>query len=122
MESQFGIHFKSVLGLEGNIRYQAIASDKVDVTDAYSTDAMTVKVALVPLKDDLGFFPPYQDINLVRKDLFSKSPEIKPVLEQLHHHQGNGADELRRGYWRQKGRRRGPRFSEEQGAYFINSP
>ncbi|CAB1249666.1 Choline-binding protein [Ruminococcaceae bacterium BL-6] len=84
MESQFGIHFKSVLGLEGNIRYQAIASDKVDVTDAYSTDAMTVKVALVPLKDDLGFFPPYQAINLVRKDLFSKSPEIKPVLEKLN--------------------------------------
>ena len=68
MKSQFGIHFKSVLGLEGNIRYQAIDSDKVDVTDAYSTDAMTVKVKLVP-----------------RKDLFSKYPEIKPILEKLDH-------------------------------------
>ena len=85
MKSQFGIHFKSVLGLEGNIRYQAIDSDKVDVTDAYSTDAMTVKVKLVPLEDDLSFFPPYEAINLLRKDLFSKYPEIKPILEKLDH-------------------------------------
>ena len=85
MEKQFGIHFRNVLGLEGNIRYQAINSDKVDVTDAYSTDAMTVKVKLVPLKDDLGFFPPYEAINLTRKDLYSRYPEVRPVLKKLEH-------------------------------------
>lgn len=83
MEKEFGIHFKSVLGVEGNIRYQAISSDEIDVTDAYSTDAMTVKVELVPLEDDLEFFPPYEAINLVRKDLFSRYPEIEPALRKL---------------------------------------
>ncbi|MFR4548208.1 MAG: glycine betaine ABC transporter substrate-binding protein [Bifidobacterium breve] len=46
-------------GLEGNIRYQAIGSGKVDVVDAYETDAMLEKMDLVPLKDDIGFFPPH---------------------------------------------------------------
>ena len=46
---------------------------------------MTVKVKLVPLEDDLSFFPPYEAINLLRKDLFSKYPEIKPILEKLDH-------------------------------------
>lgn len=83
MESQFGIHFKEVIGLEGNIRYQAISSGEVEVTDAYSTDAMTVKVDLVPLKDDLGFFPPYQAVNLVRRDTLDRYPELPPLLSKL---------------------------------------
>lgn len=83
MESQFGIHFKEVVGLEGNIRYQAIDSGEVDVTDAYSTDAMTVKVKLIPLTDDLGFFPPYQAINLARQDTLDRYPELVPLLARL---------------------------------------
>ncbi|MBC8535267.1 ABC transporter permease/substrate-binding protein [Feifania hominis] len=83
MEEDFGIEFKSVTGLEGNIRYQAISSGEVDVTDAFSTDAMTVKVDLVPLRDDLSFFPPYQAVNLVREDVFEQYPQLRELLAKL---------------------------------------
>ncbi len=84
MESQFGIHFKDVKGLEGNIRYQAIASDEVDITDAFSTDAQLKKMGLVPLEDDLQFFPPYYAVNLVRNDVFARYPELEPLLSKLN--------------------------------------
>ena len=83
MENELGIHFKSVDGLEGNIRYQAISSGQVDITDAFSTDAMTVKIDLVPLEDDISFFPPYEAINLARQDVFDEYPELEPLLKKL---------------------------------------
>lgn len=83
MEQQYGIHFKDVKGLEGNIRYQAVASGKVDITDAYSTDALLKKMGLVTLRDDLQFFPPYYAVNFVRPDAFKRYPELKPLLSKL---------------------------------------
>ena len=43
MEKDYDVQFKEVTGLEGNIRYQAINSGEIDVTDAYETDAMVMK-------------------------------------------------------------------------------
>ena len=40
LEKDYQVQFREVTGLEGNIRYQAISAGKVDVTDAYETDAM----------------------------------------------------------------------------------
>lgn len=42
-------------GLEGNIRYQALTSGKVDVIDAFETDAILKKMDLVKLEDDIEF-------------------------------------------------------------------
>lgn len=81
--NDYGVEFKSVDALEGNIRYQAISAGEVDVTDAYSTDAMTVKVKLTMLEDDIGFFPPYEAINMVRNDTLEKYPELVPLLAKL---------------------------------------
>lgn len=83
MEQQYGINFKEVKGLDGNIRYQAIASDEVEITDAFSTDALLKKMKLVTLEDDIQFFPPYYAVNFVRTDAFEKYPELKPLLSKL---------------------------------------
>ncbi len=83
MEKNLGVSFASVEGLEGNIRYQAIGSGKVDVVDAYETDAMLEKMDLVPLKDDIGFFPPYQAVSIARKAILSEHPELADVLSKL---------------------------------------
>lgn len=81
--NDYGVEFKSVDPIEGNIRYQAIKSNQIDVTDAYTTDAMTVKVKLVMLEDDIGFFPPYEAINIARNDVFEKYPELVDLLAKL---------------------------------------
>lgn len=83
LEKDYGVTFQSVTGLEGNIRYQAITSGEVDVTDAYETDAMVMKTGLVRLKDDIGFFPPYQAVNVYRNDVFKRYPELREVLNKL---------------------------------------
>ena len=83
LEKDFQVQFREVSGLEGNIRYQAIASGEVDVTDAYETDAMVLKSDLVRLEDDISFFPPYQAVNVVRNDVYERYPELEEVLKLL---------------------------------------
>lgn len=83
MEEEFGIDFKEVVGLEGNIRYQAITSGEVEVTDAYETDALVMKSNLVRLEDDISFFPPYQAVNVFRSDVLEEYPELEDVLSLL---------------------------------------
>lgn len=82
MEKQ-GADFASVNGLEGNVRYQALTSGKIDVTDAYSTDAMVKKLNLQLIEDDIHFFPPYQAISITRNAVLRKHPELKTVISSL---------------------------------------
>lgn len=80
---QYGTKFLNTSGLDGSIRYQAIASGEVDVIDAFATDALLEKQKLVTLKDDLNFFPPYYAVNLIRQTTLDKYPELVPVLSKL---------------------------------------
>lgn len=84
MQREYGIRFKSVKGLEGNIRYQAIAAGEVEITDAFSTDALLKKMELVTLEDDLHFFPPYYAVNFIRADTMQEYPELKPLLAKMN--------------------------------------
>lgn len=83
MEKEYGIRFKEVIGLEGNIRYQAITAGEVEVTDAYETDALVMKSDLVRLEDDVEFFPPYQAVNVFRSEILETYPELEEVLALL---------------------------------------
>ncbi len=83
LQQEYNVQFAQVVGLEGNIRYQAIESGKVDVIDAFETDALVIDSNLVRLEDDIGFFPPYQAVNVLRGDVYERYPELQPLLEKL---------------------------------------
>lgn len=83
LQAEQGAKFQEVTGLEGNIRYQAISFGEVDVTDAFETDAMLMKMNLVPLEDDIQFFPPYQAVNVFRPEVYERYPELEPLLSKL---------------------------------------
>ena len=70
-------------GLEGNIRYQALISGKVDVTDAFETDAVLKKMNLVKLEDDIEFFPPYQAVSVTRNKTLEKYPQLQEVMDKM---------------------------------------
>jgi len=72
-----------VNGLEGNIRYQALTSGKVDVTDAFETDAILKKMNLVKLEDDIAFFPPYQAVSITRNETLKKYPQLQEVMDMM---------------------------------------
>lgn len=83
LESEYGVKFKEVSGLDASVRYTAIDSGKVDVVDAFSTDALLYKLGLTVLPDDIGFFPPYYACNFVRQETLDKYPELEQVLSKL---------------------------------------
>lgn len=56
-------------GVDHGLAYQAIASGRIDVTDAYSTDGDLERYRLVVLEDDQRFFPNYIAVPLARADL-----------------------------------------------------
>ena len=83
LEKTFNSKFKSVSGLDAAIRYEAIDSGEVDVVDAFSTDALLPKLGLVPLEDDVKFFPPYYAVNFVSQEVLDKHPELESVLAKM---------------------------------------
>ncbi len=64
----------SAAGLDHGLAYDAIASGSVDLIDIYSTDAKVGRYHLRVLQDDLGFFPKYDAVLLMRRSL-----DVRPL-------------------------------------------
>lgn len=67
-------------GLDHGLAYDAVAAGRVDLIDIYSTDAKVGRHALRVLEDDLGFFPRYDAVLLLRADL---DPRVLAALQPL---------------------------------------
>jgi len=58
-------------------------NDNVQVIDAYSTDGLLLRYNLLVLEDDLGAFPYYHAVPMIRRDIAEKHPELVGVLRML---------------------------------------
>ncbi|MEZ5513961.1 MAG: glycine betaine ABC transporter substrate-binding protein [Steroidobacteraceae bacterium] len=56
-------------GLDHDLAYEALASQQVDVIDAYTTDPQIASLSLKLLRDDRDFFPSYEAVFLYRQSL-----------------------------------------------------
>ncbi len=65
----------NVATMQPALRYQAIQSGDIQITDAYSTDAELERYDLQVLEDDKQLFPPYQGAPLMKEALLKKHPE-----------------------------------------------
>ena len=83
VQALYGIDFKEKVVLTGNLRYTALLNDNVQVMDAYSTDGLLLRYGLVILEDDLGAFPYYHAVPIIRRDIAEKHPELVQVLNRL---------------------------------------
>lgn len=83
LEKVYGFKFKDKVELDIGLKYDAIASDNVDVINAFSTDAMLKKYDLKVLEDDKNFFPSYYATTLVRGEMLEAYPELEEVLNKL---------------------------------------
>ena len=79
----YGLQAESVVGMEHDLAYRALAEGAIDVSDGYSTDAKLAAGSLVVLSDDKGFFPPYEAAPLVRQDLLTRIPRAGAALRLL---------------------------------------
>lgn len=83
LEEKYGIEFKDAVGLDPGLVYSALDEGGVDIISATATDGRIPALGFVPLKDDLGFFPPYFAAPVVRQDLLEKAPDVADLLNQL---------------------------------------
>jgi len=66
LKRTYELPFDTPRGLDHGLAYEAIAGRQVDAIDIYSTDAKVGRYKLRVLQDDLGFFPKYDAVLLMR--------------------------------------------------------
>jgi osmoprotectant transport system permease protein len=79
----YGMRFGSVQSMQETLKYQAVRAGGVDVLDVYTTDARLLLYGLTVLRDDRGFFPPYEAAPLVRGATLAAHPELGAALGLL---------------------------------------
>ncbi|WP_319402025.1 glycine betaine ABC transporter substrate-binding protein [uncultured Anaeromusa sp.] len=83
LSKMYGFNFKNTKEIDIGLKYVAIASKKVDVINAFSTDGLLLKEKLRVLKDDRNYFPTYEAATLIREETLKKYPELDKLLGQL---------------------------------------
>jgi osmoprotectant transport system permease protein len=83
LRARYGLPQRDVRGLDHDLAYRAIASDEIQATDLYTTDAEIKAYDLRLLRDDLGFFPSYECVWLYRSDVPARSPAALRALARL---------------------------------------
>lgn len=83
LTAAYGLHFRAVRPLLQAVKYQALATGGVDVIDGYSTDGLIARYQLAVLRDDRGFFPPYEAAALVGHRLADSIPAAVAALTEL---------------------------------------
>jgi len=71
----------SVLDL--GLLYRALVERKVDVVAGNSTDGLIEALGLVPLEDNLHYFPPYDAVPVVREASLQRFPALREALRGL---------------------------------------
>jgi osmoprotectant transport system permease protein len=66
LKAAYKLPLATAAGLDHGLAYDAISAAKVDLIDIYSTDAKVGRYKLRVLQDDLGFFPKYDAVLLMR--------------------------------------------------------
>jgi osmoprotectant transport system substrate-binding protein len=63
--------------------YQALESRKVDLIAGNSTDSQIASLDVTVLRDDKGYFPPYECAVVVREDTLARFPGLRAALDEL---------------------------------------
>ena len=83
VKAAYGLGQTDVRGLDHDLALRALASGVIAVTDLYTTDAEIAAGGIRVLKDDRSFFPRYDAVLLIRRDLRARSPGAVAALERL---------------------------------------
>lgn len=80
----YGLQFRSEpRTMEIGLLYRALAEDRVDVVAGNSTDGRIEALDLVALRDDRGYFPPYEAVPVARASVLEAHPELRASLRRL---------------------------------------
>lgn len=83
LRTAYNLHFEKVLDMSPELMYSAVANGEIDVICAFSTDGRIAAYELMTLNDDRQFFPPYEAMPVVRKEVLRQHPELENTLTKL---------------------------------------
>lgn len=83
LKARYQLPQNGVRGLDHDLAYRAIATNAIDVTDLYSTDAEIRAYHLAILEDDRRVFPSYRAAFVMRADLLTRNPGAEEALAAL---------------------------------------
>lgn len=84
LKRAYGLEFGGAPRLmDLQLTYRALAAGQVDLIAGNSTDGQIEALDLVQLRDDRGYFPPYEAAVVARREALDRHPELRPALEDL---------------------------------------
>jgi osmoprotectant transport system permease protein len=75
LAEKYQLKHREIRTMDHNLAYRGMAGEAIDVTDIYSTDAEIEYYQLRVLEDDLGYFPTYFAVVLMREDVSERFPK-----------------------------------------------
>jgi osmoprotectant transport system substrate-binding protein len=82
--STYGLHFKEAPRvMDLGLLYRAIESREVDLVIGSNTDGLIAALDLAVLDDNRHYFPPYDAVPLVRREVLERFPMVGRTLDQL---------------------------------------
>ena len=79
----FRLDRSQVKKMETGLTYKALRDDQLQIAMGFATDSRITAFGFVNLVDDLKFFPVYNPVPVVRKEVLEKYPEIRTILMAL---------------------------------------
>lgn len=83
LSKAYGLQHLTPRGVEHAIVYDALLADTIDLTDAFTTDGKLDHPEFLILEDDLGFFPPYHAVPILRGEVARRHPGVVEALGKL---------------------------------------
>lgn len=83
LRDSYGISFKQLKELDIGLKYNALLAGEVDVINTFTTDARLSLANITPLIDDLGFYPSYKAVLVVRDESLKAHKGLKRSLLKL---------------------------------------
>jgi len=82
--STYGLEFAGIpREMDLGLVYQALADGEVDLIAGNSTDGLIEALDLRILEDDRAYFPPYEAVPIVRREVLDRYPQIGDALARL---------------------------------------
>ncbi len=79
----YGLEFKKVMDIDIGLKYQAMSSNEIDVTNGYTTDAQLGTENVVALEDDKHLQANYFCSTVVREDTLAEYPGLEDALMKM---------------------------------------
>ncbi|WP_222842273.1 ABC transporter permease/substrate-binding protein [Boudabousia marimammalium] len=79
----YRMKFASTKDIDVGLKYEAIRGKQIQAMPIFTTDGELAGSGLTVLTDNLGFYPAYDCMNVVRGEILRKHPELKGILESL---------------------------------------